>query len=268
MQYQLLIKFFLLSLIASANVLAGQATFSGTGRVESRPDYVQLMVTVKSECHPTPSEARGAADSEAARIFDFLKSNINENNDFDGVFSNGGYTQPFSKYVRKGNQSHQVCVDTFQKTTTITMKTSKIEEFSELFDGIQEFVFDNFTPQAKSNQSDSPLTYVTLGQPQPRLKQQIRSEREKEAIRLAVKDAKEKFEMTHDLCQITRTQIVRISEPGLPRPQPIAHYGKRMAMAADMAFAESSSPAPVEFDVHTVSKTLIVDFEFEGGWCD
>jgi len=251
----------LLALLVSPSLIAGQVTFSGTGRVASEPDYIELSITVASECYKTPSAARVQTDLRVSKIVEMLKSKINvAAGSRDAVLTSGGYSSPFSKTVYDTNSArHTVCEGTYQKNTLVTLKTTNVANFAADFDDIQEKVLNEFQ-SAPSDSNDKPVTYVSIGTPQPQLFHETTAKAEKTALALALQDATAKFEATFGACAITSYRLASYTD-GTEQ----AHAKSYAPEAAH--FAGRASATPVDFDDLWTRQTLQVKFEFEGGHC-
>lgn len=105
--------------------------FVGEGRLSHPADFIEFTVSVQSECYPTTSAASLASDRSSKKVVAALREFVDAGQSKDGVFS-----APFSRYV---NSQLSVCQNTFQKTVSITLKTSQVESLSKGFDGIQNW---------------------------------------------------------------------------------------------------------------------------------
>lgn len=249
------------SLLALPSTLfAGQATITGVGRVPVAPDYVQLAIDVNAECYKTPSEATQAADAIASQIATFLEAKIDRTKG-DDVIANGGYTQPFSRYVSGPNgESKKACAGTFQKRSSITLKKTDVATFPALFDEIQNLVYGQFKPGDISDESASAV--ATIGTPTTQLFHATQARWERVSQGEAVQNAIAKFEsMFFADCEISGYSIVEYSEPNrYAREQPYERVQEAFSAGAP-------SSAPLSFDSHWVNTAINVKFEFHGGQC-
>lgn len=230
--------------------------FVGEGRLSHAPEYVELSVTVRSECYPTAHEASQATDAAAAKIMKNLRGHIDADHPKDGIFSEGGFSEPFSRYL---SSNHTVCLNTFQKTTSITMKTSKIDALSQGFDVIQRDIFTTMREPTDKSKAQ-PMTYASLSKPQSQLYYETRERLEKEALADALKNAREKFEITAKMgCGVEDYEILTFVESSASAGRPIA-YG-RSAPSADGA------SHALEFDAIWINKLLDVTFLAKSAPC-
>lgn len=248
--------------LMAQSAFASEAYFVGTGTVSSTPDYVELSIYVNSECYKSTSLARQATDNVASEIVNFLKMRIKNTGDFKNkIITNGGYTQPFSKYINNQHGSRQVCLGTFQKRTTITIRTSDVANFSELFDEIQDLVYSSYKQSAPN--VDEPVNYVTLDAPQTRITRENNAILEKTALGLALKNAKERLFAAFG-CEPLRVEIIDMSETQASQTPQTHSYAPKMmrAMAMDSGGGQMEAAAPIEFDALLVSKNIYVKFSF------
>jgi uncharacterized protein YggE len=228
--------------------------FVGEGRLSHAPEYIEFAVTLRSECYPSALEASQATDKAAARVMEFLRATVDTKNPKDGVFSEGGFSQPFSRYI---NSNLTTCQNTFQKTTTITMKTSRIEDFSKNYDDIQAQIFSKLQAPSDTAHGRS-VTFATIKVPQSRLYYETRENLEQQALADAMSSAREKFETTSKMaCGIKKYRITSFSETSPDAGRPIAY--------------ERSTPSPsgqaLEFQAIWINKVLEVRFKAESGDC-
>lgn len=243
----------------------GSGSFIGEGRKPHAPEFIQLVATVHSECYASPAAAVNATDAVASRIFNFFKSQIDPSNGKDAVLTSGGYTRPFSRYISTSRRT--ICNNTFQKTTSITLKTANIKNFSSDFSEIQDLVYAQFLkPSIVQLNVGQPVTYVTLGTPVPQLYNSTRQNMEKKVLAMALENAIEKFKATMvSACEITSYRIVTFAEPSAGMSRPVA-YGRSLS---DETLGHSpGATAPIEFDSLWIRKSLNVKFKFEGGHCE
>jgi len=229
--------------------------FVGEGRLSHPAEFVELTVTVHSECYPTPIEAVQAADSTVSKVMQLLSAKLDPNNSKDGVFASGGYTEPYSRYGRRNGESVLVCGGTFQKTATIVMKTSKVDTFPKDFAEIQNIVLTTMQNTADPNVAQG-VTYATLGTPDPQLYYETRELLEQKALADALENARQKFEATAQVaCGNTSHRILKFTEPSPDAGRPIGY--------AAASPADASGGAAVGFDDIWINKLLNVYFLIE-----
>lgn len=253
---------FLFAILPSFTSFAGEATIIGKGRVSADPDYVSLTLRVTSECYSTPAEASRANDAKVSDLTEYLQAFVNMGEDSrDDILANGGYTQPFSRTLYPdGLDSFVVCEGTFQKTTTVILKSTNVSSFGSVLTGIQEYVFADFQPRKSKN--DGPVTFVSIYQPSPELFHETRNRKESEALLLAKSDAINKFEtLIHGSCEINYYQIVEIGEP-----DESVHEMPYASKSSALGSGEAAS-VPVFFDAHWVKRAVKIKFYYEGGRC-
>ena len=230
-------------------------TFIGEGRLSHAPEYIELTVTVHAECYATPMAANKAADTAAAQVMTLLGGALDPQNPKDGVFSQGGYSRPFSRY----DDGRTTCRGTFAKTSTIVMKTSRIADFAARYPQIQEEVLQKSLSQPADGSSSRPVTYATLDNPQPQLYYETREKLEQQALADALLNARQKFEATATMaCGPRGYGILRMVEKQVDGGRPIA-YGRSQPA--------SGAGATLELDAIWINKLLEVAFTAEPGTC-
>ena len=168
-------------LFMTSLTVAGEANFTGTGRIAANADYIMLSATVHSQCYAKPSDARNATDRVASDVYNLMSGQINNNSQIDEIVTRGGQTSRYDGHYNE-SRTHRVCVDTFAKTTTITLKTDQVENFGAIFDSIQDYIFENH-----SGKSNAEHTFVTLDSPSPQLTHAHQAQLEEEALAEAQK---------------------------------------------------------------------------------
>ena len=229
--------------------------FVGEGRLSHAPEYIEFAVTIRSECYPTAMAASQATDQAAARVMKSLRATIDASNPKDGVFSEGGFSQPFSRYI---NSNLTTCQNTFQKTSTITMKTSKIDEFSKRYAEMQNQIFSQLQAPNGTSQSKS-ITFATINVPQSRLYYETREALEQQALADALTSAREKFETTSKMaCGIKNYRITSFTETNPGAGRPIAYARSTPSPSGEQTLA---------FHAIWINKLLNVKFEAKSGDC-
>lgn len=233
-------------------------TLVGEGRLSHAPEYIELKVTIQSECYATPVEASAATDAAATEIMALLRAAIDEQNPKDGVFSSGGFSRSFSRYI---NSNVTICQNTFQKTTQIAMKTSKIEAFAKQYDDIQRAVLSASLREPADKTKPTGITYASLGAPQTRLYYETRERLEQQALADALDNARAKFEATAKMaCGIDGYRILRFNESNPDAGRPIA-YGRSQRSS------RSERGTALAFDAIWINKLLDVAFVATSGTC-
>lgn len=252
---------FIVSAMMSLSAYAGESTISGTGRVTAPSDFIQLVVRVQAECFAKPSDAVRSANELAKKVNDLLLTATSEESK-DGVFTNGGFATQFSKtvYVNENGQrqSKTVCENTFQASTSLTLKTSDVTGFASRFAVIQEGIYSEEF-QKPTSDSAGQVTYAVMGQPAPQWNLETREGLILEASEKAVADAQRKMAVYASSACIYEWDVVDISSVGLVSNVP---YGAERGLVA----ASTGSAGPtVNFDQQWVSESIAVKFSWIGG---
>ena len=234
--------------------------FIGEGRLSQAPEYIELAVTIQSECYATPLAASEANDAAVAKVMALLRKSTDSANSKDGVLNSGGFTQPFSRYL---GHNRTVCESTFQKTTQLMLKTSKIADFRTHFHEIQRTVFSASmrAPTDRDKEQAQAVTFAKLDTPKTRLYYETREKLEQQALGLALDNARKKFEATaKKSCGIGDYRIVNFSEPTV-------HGGREIAYGVSAPRGGDSGGSSLEFDAIWINKLLEVSFEAKSGTC-
>lgn len=240
------------------------AEFLGRAIIKTKPDFVDVAFTVQSECQATPLEAQKATDDIVKNVHDYLISFKDEKDEHFKIIVSGGYTSDFSRW----HQNRQLCLNTFQKSTSITLRLKAQENFAETFASMQEHSLKNFSEDYNSPVWDSPRAYVRISTPSPGITPENRWALEKKTLSLALVDGKEKFLAATAKCRSYPWKIMYMREDQVPvssTPQRYYYSNAKMAMA-DSGEA-SYSPAPVLFDEISVEKSLQLGFQFDPTIC-
>jgi len=260
MTSNILAAFLILSSYALSASTESTAEFLGVGRLKSKPDYVALQFSVRSECYATPLEAQEATDQIVAKIYSYLQTLKNSQDKYFKILINGGFTSVFSKW----HENKEICRNTFQKDTEILMHIDAANQFSARFASIQSHVLKFFENGPRSNFFNRPQTFVTLGTPDARITREHRSQLEREARNLALIDAIAIFKETIKSCAQQPYKIKSIKE-NLQSAQNFTprFYKTQAALSND----QLSSAAPVRFDDIQIIKELIITFQVDGPLC-
>lgn len=239
-----------------------RAEFVGIGEVKSLPDFINVNFTVQSECYQSPQEAQNATDAVVAKIDDYLHQFKDESDEHFKVLVNGGYTSSFSRW----HENQEFCRNTFQKSTEITFRIGARDDFNKTFSDLQSYTLKNFTQDVTGAFFDSARTFVRIGMPAPQLTKEHHFTLERQALNLAMLDAKARFKASLESCKSHPWKVLEIKEEGgdeyvAPRS---FHFS---AKAASAGFVQETNPAPVRFDDLRIEKRLKVSFSFEGALC-
>ncbi len=230
--------------------------FVGEGRLSHPADFIEFTVSVQSECYPTAIAASQANDRSSKKVIAALRKFVGAGQSKDGVFFKGGFSSPFSRYV---SSQLSVCQNTFQKTASVTLKTSEIEKFSKEFDEIQKLVFEaGAASPPKQSRAENELTYISIKTPETHLYYETRERLEQQALADALDNARKKFESTAKMaCGVSGYKILRFVESSPSAGRPIA-YGRSQP---------NSTAGSLEFDAIWVNKLLTVAFLAESKIC-
>jgi len=235
----------------------GTTKLVGEGRLSHAPEYIELHVRVQSQCFATPLAASEATDAAVAKVMKMAQATIDATNKKDGVFSRGGFTQPFSRYI---NRSLTLCEGTFQKTATVVIKSSRVSSFSARLTDLQRTVLAGSLRKLDNKRGDKPVTFATLSEPAPRLYYETRERLEQEALADALANARKKFQAAAKVaCGNTKHRVARFVETSASSARPIS-YGRSST-------ASGSGSGAVAFDAIWINKLLDVYFDVDAGTC-
>lgn len=222
----------------------------GEGRLFAAPDYVELVVTVHAECFAQPQQASEAADAAVAKVIGVLRAATNSDNPGDGVIAKGGLTKPFERY-RGGATS---CRNTFQKVSTVVMKSSKVREFPSAFARIQKEILSGALKKPITGKA---MTFATMGEPTGRLNYAHRERLEQRALGEALQSAKAKFaQISKGACKEGGHRIVKFVERSARGGRPISYER-----------SQPTSGENIEMDAIWINKLLEVHFALAKDAC-
>lgn len=98
----------------------------GEGRISHAPQYIELTIQIRSECFQAAATPLASSATSTART---------------------------------------LCEGTFQKTSTIVMKSSRVAGFSRDYREIQQLVHSGSLRKRNTSRSDTPITFTVLGKP-------------------------------------------------------------------------------------------------------
>ena len=147
-------------------------------------------------------------------------------------------------------------INSFRKINSIGFKTHDVEGFAKTFADLQDHLYA-LGMDTNPSRTEAPVSYLEIGEPMPGLSPSTYRSLERQALNLALQDAKEKFQSTLSLAGIDKYKIVNYYESA-PGPQ----FGRDESRKVS---APASGEAPVEFASLLVSKHLHVRFEYTGG---
>lgn len=250
------------SLFAHEELQQPKAEVSGIGQIKVRADYIHLTFNVRSECYANPSEAQDAADEVVRKIYKYLETLKTPGDKYFKILSSGGFTGSYNRWVH----NKEICRNTFQKNTEITLNIGLSKDFSAQFTRIQEGTLNFFHQDPSMETMDKAHTFVTLGTPEPRVARINRQRHEREARSLALVDAQANYKAMVKTCAKQAFKIVNIKEAqSYNFPQPLNRSYQQSAPAAgQMQIAEVT---PVRFDDVLITKELMVTFQVDGALC-
>lgn len=242
----------LMAIFFGLNINAGTAKFTGEGTASAAPEFVTVQMQVSSECFLSPEDAMTANDTTVVSIQKFLKSLVDENSKVDKISIQGGYTRPYSRSIREGNDMRVICDGTFQKTTSISF-TAAPEGFSGKFAAIQNAILKNFK-QGSDNTEES-RTFVSLNEPSAGICAKTRAEMDIAALQNAGKKSRAKFDAMALTCGINgQVEVTSVTEEGTSY-RPSNRY-------AEAAFSAPNEIVELNFDDITVTKNVVIEYSF------
>jgi uncharacterized protein YggE len=273
-------KTIILFIFMAAGIIHGETEnplplgeFVGTGRIKTSADFITIALSVHSDCQTSPIDAQTATDEVVTRIYKFFKTLKTNDAQHYKVLIDGGISMPYSRFQRITQKQigqpvdREICRNTFQKVTNITLKLDLQKGFHRVFADIQDHVLKNFEQRPANDDFEGPRTYVTMATPFPEITQTHRDTLEKDALDLAVKDAKENFKAATRSCEPHRWKIHSIKESGAQDIVfPRRGYGAAAMMQNDNA-SQQQEAAPLRFDHIEVAKSVTVTFKFDGDRC-
>lgn len=261
MTNKILALFLILSCCALKATEESKIEFSGVGRLKTKPDYISLHFSVRSECYATPLEAQEATDQIVAKIDSYLQTLKSLHDKHFKILINGGFTSAFSKW----HDNKEICRGTFQKDTEILLNISAGDNFAARFATIQSHALKYFENRsANTNYYNRPQTFVTLSAPDPRITREHRTKLEREARNLALLDAVANFKEAIKSCAKQPYKIISIKEAPTNFYSQTPRFYKAQASQLD---SQAASTAPVRFDDIQITKELMISFQVDGPLC-
>jgi uncharacterized protein YggE len=256
--------FLMLSLGLAAKREEPTGEFTGVGQVKTKPDFIKVTFVVQSECYPAPLEATNATDEVVKKIDNYLQKLKNKGDEHFKILVDGGYTSTFSRW----HKDRELCRNTFQKTTEVKLKISASDGFDKTFAQMQNYALQNFEEGLSGNLIETPRTFVRINMPEPKLTPAHNRELEKEALNLAMLDAKARFKAATQSCKEHPWKVLSIKEESTsfePAPRNYQYASARIVAVGSPS--DESNSAPIRFDDMSIEKRLSVTFEFEGSLC-
>lgn len=244
----------LLSIVASA---MGEADFTGEATVMREPEFVTVELTVKSECYPMPAGAIEANNAAVIAVSEFLKGLTNPSSQIDRVTVSGGYTSPYSKTIYRNHESETICQNTWQQSSSVTIKVADMASFSQTFAKIQAKMASEFV--AEDTEAGKAMTYVTISSPRIGVCAHTRKQMELEAKGLATEDAQAQFNACAARCNVDADQIKIVS---FGEPTISGGYRNKSAYFENAMPSSDMPVVELSFDPVSVSASVRVKFSF------
>jgi hypothetical protein len=260
MKYVLVICYFFSLAMAAEPKSEATLEFVGVGQVRVKADYVKLLFTIRSLCYESPLEAQIATDKTVSEVSKYLHSLQEPSDKYFQILIDGGFTTAYSRW----EQNKEICRNSFQKNTHVTLHIKVSDDFSRNFTDIQSKVLKNFYDISEWGTANKAQTYVSLSTPEPRIARTHRLKKEQMARNLALLDAQANAKATIKSCAPRPFKIISVKEIITP------NYINNNYLQARALPAESKmtiEAAPVRFDDIIISKELVVTFELQGPLC-
>lgn len=229
----------------------GMATVTGSATVYSSAEYVEFTVSVTSKCYSLDA-INGAHDGVVAQLQSMFKGYFDEGalNQFNGVEVVAGDLDEYSHtiYHRDSNTEERVCQGTYQKHTTITIKTSDIEGISQWRHDILNDVRPVFAQIAGDDRT--PSTRITVSRGVSRICDDTQKNMRTEALKRSCKNAQEELQGEFAACNIDWSSVKCISAG----PVQNQNYGRSVGYAKAAAFESAGGDdAVVEYTQPRIS---------------
>lgn len=237
----------LIAICFAAPALAGTATFTGEARIKTEADFVELNITITSECFKTAMTAVADNDAVATQVMEILRNILSRTDVNSKIFATGGYVERYTNY--DPNTRRAFCVNTFRKNNLITARVKLTPQFAADFARIQDAVY-GLARDPSPEPREAQTTFLQMSQPQTGLNDQRRDELRARAVSLALANAVDKFRATFPLVGIDRYTISSYRESGT------VESPGRPSRGADLI------SAPVQFDELAVTSNVIVEFTY------
>ncbi len=242
-----------LSLLA-VSLNAGTATIDGNASISEDPQYVEVGFSVQSQCYGSRAQLSTAHNQVVLDLQKSVAVWIQEANEFNGVKTHEGFSGPYSNTIYNDDGKPQsVCQNTFQKSTTVTFKTDRLDEISVIFDELNNIAAK--VSQGLQGNSSSPSTTISISNPISKICQEKRRELEKRVWKLARINAQENFEALFGSTNIdfNAVQIIKTNAPANISYKELA-YSRSAAFEVD---------APVQINLEPIEISLTHQFKFK-----
>ncbi len=240
------------ALLCSSLALATEhSKLTGTGTVTSKPEFVEVTVSVSSVCYSTAEAAMEANNVIVSTVDIALKNAMSRKSDF--VHTQGGYTSPYEESTVDGKKT--LCSG-YQKQNSLTLRTSAVDGFEVVFAGLQSAVLKLGNSAAGRGAA---RTSVSMGEPQPGICEKTRQELEFKALTLATNNAIEKMRASVADCKdVTQFNMDAIDETPRGYESDRQQYNNNKSGGLG-----GSSDAPIDFSDLEVTKYIMATFSYE-----
>lgn len=245
--------------LLSTPAFAGSITASGEGHASAMPDFVSVLVDVKSQCYDSSAAASAANTKLNSEIKKALSAVINEKNKRDEVLSNQGSTSKstVTEYDQANGKTVTLCTG-WGVNSRLELKLADISKWPDLQDKLTQLIDAN---AAKGPQNS---TVAAISGVSPNLYPETAKKISKEATAQALEDARDKADLarsTYGLCFVAFKSVN--TDTGAASPRPYAE-GARAAFAAgapaggggrgvDLTFGPQWVHASASIEVETVA---------------
>jgi hypothetical protein len=189
----------------------------GNASIVAEPDYVQVTVSVTSKCFPSMAAVDSAHDTYVATLQNRFEGYYDVlDGKFNSVHATAGWASPYTHVIyHRGGDDENVCQNTYQKQTTITIKTSDIDNFNEFY----RWIFDDVGQvlAGASGDEKTPSTLTSISAPSPQIcDKTTRPRLYARAQKMALENAIQLFQdewCGSNMC-LQGVKIVESTEPG------------------------------------------------------
>lgn len=229
----------------------GVATVTTSATLYSPPEYVEFTISVSSKCYGLDA-INGAHDGVVAQLQTMFKGYFDEGalNKFNGVEVVAGDLDEYSHtiYHRDSSTEERVCQGTYQKHTTITIKTSDINNISQWQHDILKDVRPVFAQIAGDDRT--PSTRIRVYRGVSRICDDTQKSMKADALTMCCKNAQQELQGEFASCNIDWSSVKCISVGPVQSP----NYGRSVGYAKSAAFESAGGDdATVEYTQPRIS---------------
>lgn len=246
-------------ILSATGLLAAQFTVTGNGSYTDKPDYVEISVKVHSKCFLNMAELKATHKGYVAELQNRFLGYFDHTNDFNGADAQAGYIAPYSHTIYGNNgHSEEVCKNTYQMTTTFTIKSSDLDNFSDIIEWIHSDVGEVFASSAGDEKSKS--TQTTISAPSSKICDTTRAQWRKTALHNARKNAFSELETElSGLVNLNDVCLVDGTDPGA------VTYNESYAPKA--AFMDRSGETRVNYTADKITVSASRTYIFKTPTC-